>query len=159
LPESMMQIQQDTLDKWGISLDEALTVACDNLRGLSGRAFDSPSPGVWLSPWKDNYDAARLALPGLLRGCQVRGDLAAAVPSRDVLVLTGSEDEAGLRFLADLVEEHMEQPRPLSGVPVRLDGETWLPYVPEQGSALHERFRLLDIKTAGRDYTEQAEVL
>lgn len=159
LPDSMMQIQQDTLDKWGVTFDEALEVARENLRAVSGHDFEQPSPGVWLSPWRDNYDAARLVLPDLLDRFEVRGDLVAAVPNRDVLVLTGSDDEAGLAFLLSLVEEHLEKPRPLSAIPVRLDGATWLPFSPDRNSPLFERCRLLYVKSFGQNYAEQGEAL
>jgi hypothetical protein len=159
LPESMSQVQQERLDKWGITLDEALATAGDNLRRVSGGDFEQPAPGVWLSPWRDNYDASRLVLPDLLARYEVRGDLVAAVPNRDVLILTGSEDEAGLRFLFAQIEEHMEKPRPLSALPVRLDGQTWLPYRPDPDGELFQRFRLLHLKSLGQDYADQAEAL
>jgi len=159
LPDSMMQVQQERLDSWCVTLDEALEVAYDNLRKRSGKGFEQPSPGVWLSAWRDNHDAARLTIPDLLVQYEVRGDLVAAVPNRDILVLTGSEDEAGLEFLLSLVEQQMEKPRPLSAVPVRLDGKIWLPYRAGPESPLHERFRLLQVKSVGQDYAEQAEAL
>jgi hypothetical protein len=159
LPDSMHQIQQDTLNGWNASFDEALAAACENLRRISGQDFERPLPGVWLSPWRDNYDASRLAIPDVLRRYKVKGEMVAAVPHRDVLVLTGSEDEAGLGFLLSLIEERMEQPRPLSESPVQLDGETWLPFRPDSNSPLYERFRLLHIKSRAREYAEQAEVL
>jgi uncharacterized protein YtpQ (UPF0354 family) len=159
LPKLIVSVGQNDFEEWGVTFEEALAVACDNLRRLSNQRFREPMPGVWLSPFCDRYDAARLALPGILSGYDVRGDLVAAVPNRNVLVLTGSEDEAGLRFMADLVEEQMEKPRPLSGVPVRLDGQTWLPFMPDSGSSLYNRYRRLQVKSTAADYLDQAEVL
>ena len=159
LPDPMCQVQQDRLSKWGVSFDDALDAALDNLRRLSGQDFERPRPGVWLSPWRDNYDASRLTIPDLLKRYAVRGDLVAAVPHRDVLVLTGSEDEAGLVFVASLIEERMRLPRPLWGSPLRLDGETWRPFEPDAGRPLYERFRLLHVQSIGPEYSEQAEAL
>jgi hypothetical protein len=159
LPESMMQLQENTLAKWGVTIDDALAVARDNLMQISGRDFEQPSPGVWLSPWRDNYDASRLTIPELLRRYEVQGDLVVAVPNRDVLLLTGSDDETGLGYLLAQVEEHMQKPRPLSAIPVRLDGDTWLPYRPDPDSPLYGRFRLLSVQSTGQDYAEQGEVL
>jgi hypothetical protein len=159
MPDSMHQILQDKLNEWGASFDEALEAACENLKWISGKDFERPLPGVWLSPWRDNYDASRLAITDRLRRYKVKGELVAAVPHRDVLVLTGSKDEAGLGFLLSLVEERMQQPRPLSASPVQLDGEAWLPFRPDPDSPLYERFRLLHIKSLAKDYAEQAEAL
>jgi hypothetical protein len=158
-PESMTHLQQSRLDEWAVSLDEALAASCDNLKEISGNTFEQPRPGVWISPWRDNYDAARLAIPEVLRQYDVQGELVAAVPNRDVLILTGSEDEAGLTFLLNAVEECMAKPRPLSAIPVLLDGDTWLPFQPDPKSPLFERFRLPYVKSVGDDYTEQAELL
>jgi len=156
LPDSMTFVQQHQLKEWRVTFDEALEVAYDNLLARTDRDFEQPVPGVWLSPFHDNYDASRLALCDVLQQYEVRGDLVAAVPNRDVLVLTGSEDESGLRFLADLVEEQMEKPRPLSGFPVRLDGQTWLPFLPDPNSPLYGRFRLMQVRSIGSDYADQA---
>jgi hypothetical protein len=158
-PEMMTQVLGKVLDGWGVSFDDALAVACDNLRQMSGQDFVQPVPGVWLSPWRDNYDASRLVLPELLMRFEVEGDLVAAAPNRDVLVLTGSEDAAGLAFLCSLVEEQMEKPRPLSALAVRLDGTTWLPFLPDPDSPLYERFKLLQVRSAMQDHDEQAECL
>jgi Protein of unknown function (DUF1444) len=159
LPESMTQLQQKTLAGWGVSFDDALSAACENLRGLSAGEFVQAAPGVWRSPWRDNYDAARLALPEVLQRWEVKGDLVAAVPHRDVLLLTGSEDEAGLAVLVGLIEEHMEGPRPLSAVPVVYDGKTWLPFLPDRQSPVYERLRLLQLRSAVREYEDQKECL
>src|SRR5262249_9092765 len=75
LPEAMISIQQPHLDDWGVSFPEALQVAMENLAGMSGHRFEQPGPGVWQSPWRDNHDAARLALLPLLLAHQVKGDL------------------------------------------------------------------------------------
>ena len=37
LPESIVQIRQDNLTTWGVTFEEALAVACENLRGVSGQ--------------------------------------------------------------------------------------------------------------------------
>jgi hypothetical protein len=158
-PESMTLLPADQLKDWGVTLDEALSAACHNLTAMSDRPFESAAPGVWLSPFHDNYDAARLALPELLSHYEVRGDLVAVAPNRDVLALTGSEDEVGLGFVASLVEEQMGKPRPLSPVSVRLDDQTWLPFLPAPGSPQRERFRRLRVRADNNDYARQTELL
>ena len=92
--------------------------------------FRKRLPGVWRSPWRDNYDAARLMLLDMLRSYPVEGDPVVMTPNRDTLLLTGSDDDAGLVTIAKLAEEAMGHARSVSGLAARLDGETWLPFLP-----------------------------
>jgi hypothetical protein len=57
-------------DRWGISFDDAAQVAMNNLTEISQSEFESPAPGVWMSPWHD-YAAARLMLPAVVRRHEV----------------------------------------------------------------------------------------
>jgi hypothetical protein len=159
LPDSIIQLQQHHLNDWKASFENALDVALHDLDEISRQDFVAAGAGVWRSPWRDNHDAARLLLPDRLRPHDVRGDPVAMVPNRDTLLLTGSDDEAGLVRLAKLAEEALAQPRPISGVAVRLDGDTWLPFLPEAGHPAHDALRLLRVQSHGADYGEQGELL
>src|SRR5207244_2299115 len=108
-----------------------LAVARKNLEEISRHRFENPFPGVWVSPWRDNHDAARLVLPELLRQHPVVGDLVALVPNRNILILTGTGDVDGLAAAVALAERALEQPRPLSALAVRLEGDLWVPYLPD----------------------------
>src|SRR5262249_48561791 len=114
LPEVMVQVQQQNLSDWGRSLEETLDVACKNLRQLSHDRWDNPCPGVWVSPWRDNHDASRLILTDLVQACVVKGHHVAMVPNRDTLIVTGSEDEAGLADMAMLADKALGQDRPIT---------------------------------------------
>lgn len=159
LPESLMQIQQQHLDAWGVSFDDALEQATGNLIGISNHRFDAVAPGVWRSPWKDNLDASRLVLTDLLRAHEVEGDPVVLVPNRDTLLLTGSDDEAGLSHVVELATEAFEQSRPISGLAVRLVGESWEPFVPDNQHPAYEAFRLLTVRSLGGDYSDQKSLL
>jgi hypothetical protein len=159
LPESILQVRQDTLDGWGVTFDQALAAACENLRGLSGDGLGREAPGLWRSPWHDNHDAARLMLLDLVRAPAVRGDPVAMVPNRDTLLVTGSGDEKGLAAMASLAERASEHPRFLTAVAVRLEGDAWVPYLPPAGHPSHTRFKLLFAKSVGRDYADQKQAL
>src|SRR5208283_513 len=116
LPEAMRIICQDHLDGWKVPFEDALQVARSNLAEISQEEWANPFPGVWVSPWQDNYDAARLLLPDLIRRHEVKGDQIAMAPNRDTLILTGSDDEAGLACMAAVAEMALNSPRPLHGL-------------------------------------------
>lgn len=159
LPDSIMAIQQDRLDGWKVTFEEALEAAKANLAGISGGQFESPAPGVWQSPWKDNHDPARLVLLDLIREQRVKGDPVALIPNRDTLLLTGADDAEGLANLVALAKKAKDHPRPYTTAPVRLDGDTWLPFLPPAGHPQRAAFQMLHGEAFGQDYAEQAELL
>ena len=83
----MRSIIQEDLDKWGVSLYEALEAARRNLEQMGNIAFASlqndAGDGVYFSAVGDNYDASRLVMLDLIRKFQVRGDYVAMVPNRE----------------------------------------------------------------------------
>lgn len=159
LPASIVMLTQDQLGTWDVSFEDALETACANLTEISGQALDSLAPGVWLSPWHDNYDATRLILLDLIRAYEVKGDTIAMVPNRDHLLLTGADDPVGLAALAALADKALESPRPLTALAFRLEDDVWQPYLPDEDHPLYGQFKLLQIKSLGQDYAGQKELL
>src|SRR5262245_58167251 len=115
LPQAMRSIIQEDLDKWGVTFYEAVEAARGNLEQVGNVAFASlqnhGGEGVYISATADNYDASRLVLLDLVRKMPVRGDYVAMVPNRDTLVVTGSEDPAGLELMGKVAEESFQKPR------------------------------------------------
>jgi hypothetical protein len=159
LPEAIRMISQENLNDWDVSFDDAVQVALSNLAEISQEEFHSPAPGVWVSPWRDNHDAARLMLPDVIRRHEVKGDYVAMVPNRDTLLLTGTADDDGLAVMAELSEEALNGPRPLLGLAVRQVDGRWQPYLPEPEHPLHHRFKALWLQSLAQDYAEQHELL
>jgi hypothetical protein len=160
LPETMATINQDVLDKWGITLYEALEIARDNLAKLPCQ-FIGPKEGdgIYLSATNDNYDASRLLLLDAIRQMKVKGDYVAMVPNRDVLIVTGSEDETGLKGMLALARDALQKPRPMTARALRLDGDEWVPWLPESSHSLHADFWMLATQSRGTDYNEQKQLL
>jgi hypothetical protein len=163
LPQAMRSIIQEDLDKWGVSFYEAAEAARENLEQMGKVSFASlqseAGEGVFISANGDNYDASRLLLIDLVKKMPVRGDYIAMVPNRDTLVLTGSEDEAGLSVMCQLAEDSFQKPRPISTIAVKLvDGE-WESWLPESTSPVYAKFRELRLRTLGMEYNDQKELL
>lgn len=160
LPSSMVQLQQHQLDDWKTTFEEAYEVACANLREITKHTLNAAAPGVWVSPWRDNYDPSRMLLIDYIRHHQVAGDPVVMVPNRDTLLLTGSEDSNGLEKMVEMAEAAYEHPRSLSGVAFHLTAEDeWVPFLPESRHPQYEKYRLLHIKSLASVYEEQKAVL
>ena len=158
-PESIVEITKDALEKWERGFEEALEIARDNLWNLSGGKFEQIAPGVYLSPWQDNHDASRLYLYDLLWHLDVAGDVVAAIPNRDTLIVTGSESSEGLRVMAAICEEVVQQSHPISAIPVVLRDKQWETFALESDHPAFEPFNKLRIFEEARDYAEQKKWL
>jgi uncharacterized protein YtpQ (UPF0354 family) len=159
LPESMRQIQEEELADWGVTFEQALAEAIDNLRKIAAQQFQVVKPGVWASPHRDNYDTARMLLNDVIREHSVKGEPVAMIPNRDTLLFTGTEDRIGLENMLALAEEGLSQSRPITGIPFRLNGASWEPYLPDRGHPLHQKFKLMWAKSLGMEYGDQSELL
>ena len=160
LPDAMRSIPQANLDGWGLTLYEAMEIACENLATLPAK-FIGPQfgDGVYLSATGDNYDASRILSPELIGKFQVTGDPVAMIANRDNLIVAGADDSEGLNALLKMATEALEQLRPISSIAVRFDGQEWVPWLPEVSHPLYKPFRRLYFDAMGRDYAEQKELL
>jgi hypothetical protein len=163
LPQAMRSIIQDDLDKWGVSFYEAVEASQHNLEQMGNVSFASlqseGGEGIFISATGDNYDASRLVMLDLVRKMPVRGDYIAMVPNRDTLVVTGSEDAAGLEVMCKIAEDSFQKPRPISTVALKLTGDEWESWLPEAESPAYAKLRELRLRTVGMEYNDQKELL
>jgi hypothetical protein len=159
LPDCVRHVLAKHLAGWGVGFEQALGAACDNLCGISEQAFRRMGPGLWVSPWRDDHDAARLHLPDLLRRNEVKGDLIAMVPDVNTLLLTGTDDEDGLKAMASIAARPPGASRPLPTFAMRLKGESWAPYMPDLGHPAHAMFKRLSVQAIADAYGAQTATL
>ena len=160
-PDSIQGVHKKDLDEWGTTFEKALEIAEKNLEAISKDDFFQPPgfSGVYISPWQDSYDATRLILPNVIDRLEVTGDPVAAVPNRDTLIVTGSEDKEGLKKLVELASEELEKPRPLSGTVLRRTKKGWEPFLPGTDSPLYNSFMMMQTSVLAPDYQYQKELL
>lgn len=159
LPHGIRTITQEELDDWGITFYEGLEIALDNLRHMECQMGVSESLLVYISSSGDYYDASRLIYLDFMRQLEVEGDHVAMVPNRNQLIVTGSDDEAGLAVMADLAQEILQEPRRLSGIAFRLVGDDWEPWLPPERHPSWKAFKRLLVQTMSQEYAVQKELL
>ena len=152
----IIDLDRSTLDKWGVDPGEALDAAFDRLQRMSEEPFDCVAPGLYMSPWKDCYDAARLCLPDLFHGLELRGDPVALAPNRNSLLVTGADDPEGLARLASLGAPLIGEDRLVHGGAIRLHDGAWERF---EAADLAAEFAGLRRKGDSIYYIEQAELL
>jgi hypothetical protein len=160
LPTSIATVSAKTLAEWGKTFDELLPIARENLWKISNQDFNQSQPGFYHSPWTDSHDASRLFLHDLIWQLKVRGQHVAMVPNRDLLMVTGSEDHENLARMGEIAEKVLqEQPRPMSGVAVRLEGASWVPFLPPQDSPAYVPLKRAAMRSMAMCYGEQTNLL
>ena len=160
LPEAMRSIPQGSLDEWGVTFYEALEAAMENLLSLEAKFIGPESgEGVYLSATGDNYDASRLLIKDAIRHFRVKGDHIAMIPNRENLIVVGSEDVEGLAGMVKLAAKAMKEPRPISGIALRFDGDDWVPWLPDVSHPSYKGFQELQLQSFGQDYAQQKEML
>jgi len=152
-------ISRKMLAEWGVTFEEALAVAKDNLWQISNAEFRQIAPGVYMSPFNDTYDAARLYLSDLVWRLPVKGAVVAAVPNRNLFLLTGSDDAAGLAMLCKLTTEALRSERPMTGKLFQLTGNQWTVFQPPADHPSADEIKTLYRLSRLSDYTEQTELL
>jgi hypothetical protein len=153
-------IAEMAADEIGMDVDEAFDAAMKNLAAMSDRRFDVVGAGLYVSPWQDNHDPARMLLVDRVRRLNVRGDPVVAVANRDVLLVTGTDDVVGLAAMAGALRDLMKKPRFLSSIPVSLlDRDTWVPFVPDAEHPLRAEYDELRLLQLAGDYQHQKELL
>jgi hypothetical protein len=154
-PQAVSSIGTELLDDWGIDFDEALRTARANLRERTHEAFKQIAPGVHASVVEDGYDAARLLLTELISRLEVDGDPVALVAHRDHLLVTGSDDEAGLRRIAELAEPTLGDNNRISGLPLVLRDGGWQRLTLPAQHPASSHMRRLELLTEAADYADQ----
>lgn len=156
---SIMQVNQETFDGWGVSFDDALVAAKDNLREKTDkRLITEVSPGVYQGAWNDSYDSARMLLTDFINGLPLDGAPVVFVPNRDQLWLTGNRNIAGLKHVLKAGGESHFLPHPLSPSLYLLNDGAWGAYFPEN-AALREQCLNLQRRREAMDYGQQQDSL
>jgi hypothetical protein len=143
-PDAAVTIHHGHLSGWGTSFDEVFPVALQNLRERSRAGLKAHSPGLWRSPSSDDHDA-RLLLTELITELPVQGEPVAAIPNRNTLRVTGSDNIDGLRRLAELSAREFAESDAITAIPFRLSAGVWTPFMPPPGHPHYQTFHRLQL--------------
>ncbi len=160
LPDGMRSLSQEDLDSWGVSFNEALEIAKKNLLALPVK-FRGPQSGEgrFVLATGDSYDASRSVFTDSIRCLPVKGDHIAMIPNRDSLIVAGSEDVEGLLGMVKLAKKAVDEPRPISGIALRLDNDARTPWLPPSSHLSYKEFQVLRLRSFVTGYSEQKELL
>lgn len=103
-PKSIHYLTPGNLAKMGIARGDLRRLAVENLKRLLPKIEVVPGPLFSLVKADGNYEASLLLLKDLWEQprFKVSGDTVVAVPTRDVLLVTGSRNPAGIAKLREM---------------------------------------------------------
>jgi hypothetical protein len=151
----------------GLSWEAALALAMKNLSRLE-TAFRNPSPfiqsegNIWVPASRQSpHNASWLLWPDRLRGLPVAGQHVAFAPFAHTLAITGTENYAELARLAATTMSLAKTiaDKPLTAVPLILDGSQWRPWLPPVTHPLYHTIRELWCLHENSIYNEQTKLL
>ncbi|UTY59996.1 hypothetical protein [Massilia sp. erpn] len=156
---SISMIGEKVLQDWGVSFEEALAVALDNLRERSPDSFARLNTGVVAGAWGDAYDSSRILLPDMAYRAGDGVEQVVMVPERGLYLLAPLHAPAVQLAMVALARTEMEgSGRPLSAMMYRyLDGRA-VPYQPDD-TAVAAALRAVERISLARDYADQQQEL
>ncbi len=157
--EHMMQsFGADQLERWGVSPDDALAAAMDNLRDATVDRFAQVEHGVYAGEWGDAYDSSRLLLPDLAHRIAGANPLA-MVPARGMLLLASGNDVEAVRAMVALAQRIADsETRPVSALLYRYQDGRPVEHMPEDEAA-RGALESLQRQYLYGDYAAQKETL
>ncbi len=148
------------LARWGLTFEEAYDRALGNLKARSSAPFVAIGEGLYHSPWQDCYDPARLLLRDALAPLDLSGDPVVGLPSWHHLLVTGSDDAAGIAAVVAFALKVMEEePKTLSALPLVRRGGEWVGLELPRGHAAEPLLRKARVMELSGIYAEQKALL
>jgi hypothetical protein len=155
---SIRRIEPGQLKDWGVTFEQALADAIDNLRDRTTDEWGKIGSGAFIGQWADHYDTSRVLLLDCLYRLPLVGEPVVLLPTRETLLVTGANDIEGQAALVATAEEALQQqPRRISMSMLRYDGKAWQLFMPE--GAAGERLRALQQESLAQDYEHQKAVM
>ena len=160
LPRAMQYVMREHIERWGVTMYEALERARDNLLE-TGVNFEDLDDGVFVCSLGDEYDAARILLENEVRELPVVGQHVAMIPNNSMLIVTGSRDDDGLATMLRLAKTGLkdEQSSAISPLAFRLDEHGWSSWLPQERTKHFDDFRQLRLQCFDQIYAQQCQII
>jgi len=109
-PKSIRYLTPEDLTTIGVQREELRALALDNLRRILPMIEISAGPLFSMISAGGDYDASLLLLDEIWTGgsIHVDGDIVVAVPSRDVLLVSGSRNAEGIAKMRELAAKNVQ---------------------------------------------------
>jgi uncharacterized protein YtpQ (UPF0354 family) len=106
-PKNVRYFGPEDLAEAQIDRKDLRSLACQNLKKLLPKIERHGGNGLYMIAAGGDYEASLLLLDKLWdeMKSEVKGDVVAAIPTRDLLIVTGSEDAEGIQRMKKIIED------------------------------------------------------
>ena len=110
-PQNIRYLEAKDLAGANIAQDNLRQLACENLMRLLPKIERHGSNGVFMITAGGDYEASLLLIESIWAdlGKLVDGDVVVAIPTRDLLLVTGSHNAAGIRNVRELADKAFKE--------------------------------------------------
>jgi uncharacterized protein YtpQ (UPF0354 family) len=156
---SIQTINGATLAGWGVSFEEAMAAATDNLRDASAANFEQIAPGIFAGAWGDSYESSRILFSDLFYRLELGGEPVVMAPTRHRLLVSSANNKAGLIGMLALARSFVQdEGRQVSALMYRFENGKPVEFVSDDGDVAQlagelRKFFLLE------DYHTQKQML
>lgn len=164
--DSVIPVSQRMLDAWGMTFEEALPIAENNLLQSGTDQFQRTiQPGLFVSDWNDGHDLSRFMLPEVTSNLPIQGQPLVMLPSRNFFLVTGTDDDEGILLMTQIAAEFLEEgDEPFVGYVFLFDEEgsetgEWVTSLPPPDHPAHQQLHQLSMRTVAADYADQRKLL
>jgi uncharacterized protein YtpQ (UPF0354 family) len=106
-PKNIRYLTPADLEQVKIERGELRALACENLKRLLPKIERHGTNGLYMVTAGGDYEASLLLLDSMWSGgpMDVQGDIVVAIPTRDLLLVTGSQNTPGIEKVKQMVKE------------------------------------------------------
>ena len=152
-------VDQETLDRWGVTFSDALTVALRHLQSeVTKEDFVAVSQGVYRSLRRDSFGGSLLC-SDILDRLAIKGAPVVVAPNRHTLLVTGADDPPGLQAVASLAKSELDDPHQQTGTPITFVGGNWVDFEVPLDHPAYPLFREHERRAASGAYSHQSNLL
>ena len=156
---SMALVNKSNYDTWGVSMEDALKAAIENLTDRTGDNFVKLGDGVVAGVWDDAYDSSRLLLPHLIFRAGCGSDPVIMVPTRGRLLLTASNSVSSQLKMLEHAQTCIEREgRVVSAHMYKLRDGQIVRHQPADADVA-DKLKNLETTQLAEDYGSQKELL
>jgi hypothetical protein len=165
VPDAVVAINRQDLERWGTAPEDALEQAGKNLLAKTSEPrqwlASKELPGVLRSPWRDRFDATRVLFASAM-GLPLKGPPVCVATAEGCLLLADGDDEDALFHLGLAARRELERTKIFLWLrPLRLGSEEehFAHWLPESGRASRGTLSLLWAINDKADYDQHGKLL
>jgi uncharacterized protein YtpQ (UPF0354 family) len=110
-PKNIRYLTPKNLEELKIERKQLRELATENLKRLLPNIERRGTNGLYMLTAGGNYEASLLLLDSIWKDAQldVQGDIVVAIPTRDLLLVTGSENQEGIEKVTQIVKKSFSE--------------------------------------------------